>query len=165
MDDAVFMEVEKLRGATIGALRAKYREVFDEETRCRHRQHLIRRIAWRLQAIAEGDLSERARKRAAEIARDADFRLLAPRGFLSGERALKRNGRPPDPRLPMPGTMVTRQWRGVTVQVEVLWDGFLYQDRRYSSLSAIATAVTGTRWNGLAFFGLTRRKEEKHVRQ
>ena len=68
------MEIENLRRESLAALREKYREVFQEETRSRHREHLFRRIAWRLQALAEGDLSERARGRAHQIARDADLR-------------------------------------------------------------------------------------------
>ena len=72
------MEIESLRRASLAALREKYREVFQEETRVRHREHLFRRIAWRLQALAEGDLSERARGRAHQIARDADLRMVVP---------------------------------------------------------------------------------------
>ena len=74
--------------ASLAGLRAKYREVFQEETRSRHREHLFRRIAWRLQALAEGDLSERARRRANAIAQDADLRRIAPRDFFTvgGER-------------------------------------------------------------------------------
>jgi len=83
--------------------------VFGEATPCRHRQHLFRRIAWRLQALAEGDLSERARQRAGEIARDADLRMVAPRGFFTlGGRPIEpvpgdRDRRPQDSRLPLPG--------------------------------------------------------------
>jgi Ni,Fe-hydrogenase III large subunit len=79
MDNAVLMEIEKLRRASLASLREKFREVFHEEARTRHRQHLFRRIAWRLQALAEGDLTERARVRANEIAEDADLRKVAPR--------------------------------------------------------------------------------------
>ena len=79
MDNAVLMEVESLRRATLAGLREKYQEVFREETRSRHREHLFRRIAWRLQALAEGDLFERARGRASQIAQDADLRKVAPR--------------------------------------------------------------------------------------
>jgi hypothetical protein len=61
------MEVESLRRSSLANLRERYQEVFQEETRSRHREHLFRRIAWRLQALAEGDLSERARRRAHEI--------------------------------------------------------------------------------------------------
>src|ERR1039457_5329810 len=87
MDNAVLIEIESLRRASLAGLRGKYREVFEEETRSRHREHLFRRIAWRLQALAEGDLSQRARDRAREIARDADLRLIAPPDFftVSGE--------------------------------------------------------------------------------
>jgi hypothetical protein len=156
----VLMEIEKLRRASLAVLRAKHYEVFQEETRCRHREHLFRRIAWRLQALAEGDLSERARQRAQQIARDADLRLLAPGDFFTvGGAAIEtvpgdRDRRQQDIRLPLPGTLLSREWRGRTILVEVLRDGFRYEGRLFPSLSAIAVAVTGTRWNGLAFFGL-----------
>jgi hypothetical protein len=161
MDNAVLMEIENLRRATLVGLREKYREVFEEETRSRHREHLFRRIAWRLQALADGDLTERARDRAQEIARDADLRMVAPPDFftVNGEHIRTARGdqnrREQDSRLPLPGALLTRKWKGRTLLVEVLKNGFRYEDRHYSSLSAIATAITGTRWNGLTFFGLT----------
>src|ERR1700738_4151868 len=168
------MEIEKLRRESLAALREKYREVFQEETRSRHREHLFRRIAWRLQALAEGDLSERARGRAQQIAQDVDLRMVAPRDFFTvgGERVQttrgERNGREADSRLPLPGALLSRKWKGRTILVEVLAEGFRYENRHYPSLSAIAVAVTGTRWNGLAFFGLTRpaggqRKEQSRA--
>ncbi len=67
-----------LQRMTVAELRGKYAEVFGEETRSRHKRHLIRRIAWRLQANEEGDLSERARRRAAELAADSDVRMTPP---------------------------------------------------------------------------------------
>jgi len=168
VDTAVLREIESLRRASMEDLRKKYQETFQEETRSKHREQLFRRIAWRLQALAEGDLSERARERAHQIARDGDLRINAPRDFftLAGERVQTtgdRNGREPDRRLPLAGALLTRKWKERTVLVEVLAKGFRYENRHYSSLSAIATAVTGTRWNGLAFFGLTRppRRERK----
>ena len=174
MTNEVLMEIEKLRRASLSALREKHREVFREETPCRNRQHLFRRIAWRLQALAEGDLTERARQRAMEIARDADLRVVAPSGFFTagGQHidaiAGDRNGRQPDRRLPLPGTLLKREWKGRTLLVEVLVDGFRYENQHYPSLSAIAVAVTGTRWNGLTFFGLIRttgksKKERRHA--
>src|ERR1019366_7553488 len=173
VDTAVLMEIENLRRATLAGLRAKYREVFREETRSRHREHLFRRIAWRLQALAEGDLSERARGRAQQIAQDADLRKIAPRDFLNLEgepvqttpQVLNRRNR--DRRLPLPGAVLSRKWKGRTILVDVLAIGFRYDNRHYSSLSAIAVAVTGTRWNGLAFFDLARpvgRKERAHAK-
>jgi len=57
-------------------------------------------------------------------------------------------------RLPMPGAMLTRQYRGQTIQVMVLPNGFEYEGQIYRSLSAVAKAVTGSHWNGYGFFGL-----------
>jgi len=169
LDTTVWMEIENLRRVSLTALREKYREVFQEETRSRHREHLFRRIAWRLQALAEGDLSARARERAHQIARDADLRSVAPRGFFTvgGERVqtTRGNRREPDSRLPLPGALLSRKWKGRTLLVEVLTNGFRYENRHYASLSAIAVAVTGTRWNGLAFFGLTRPASGKRKEQ
>lgn len=167
MNTAILMEVEKLRRASVAGLRTKYREVFQEEPRSAHREHLFRRIAWRLQALAEGDLSERARTRALQIARDADLRLIAPRDFFSagGERIQTVPGdrglRKPYPRLPIPGALLNRNWKGSNIRVEVLAKGFRYETRHYSSLSAIAVEITGTRWNGWAFFGLTRPQRKR----
>ena len=164
MDAAVIREIEKLRQMKVSALRLKYCEVFREESRSSNRQFVFRRIAWRLQAKLEGDLSERARRRALEIADDADLRIRAPEGFLisSGSRIttpLDRPGSPRDRRLPVPGTLLTRQFENRRIVVKVLEDGFEYQSQRYRSLSAIAREVTGTRWNGLLFFGLTERRD------
>ena len=169
MDTTVLREMESLRRASMADLRKKYREVFQEQTRCTHREHLFRRIAWRLQALAEGDLSERARGRANEIAQDSDLRINAPRDFFSvgGERVqttADQNRRQQDRRLPLPGALLTRQWKGRTILVEVLAQGFRHDNRQYSSLSAIATAITGTRWNGLAFFGRAQRKPRGSAR-
>ena len=158
----VAKEVAALRKMTMRDLRARYAECFGETTNCNNKAWLLRRIAWRLQASAEGDLSERARRRAQEIADDADLRMVAPQGFLilDGEPIKtipsgRKHGRQ-DQRLPLPGTLLQRYWRGRSILVEVLANGFRYEGRHYSSLSAIAVEITGTRWNVLAFFGLTR---------
>ena len=163
MNPSIAAEVERLQQLKTVALRTRYREVFGEESRSSNRQSLLRRIAWRLQARAEGDLSERARRRALEIADDADLRLRAPKDFLA-ESAPSPVGASPDrigsrsdARLPVPGTVLTRQYGTRRIVVTVLADAFEYQSRRYRSLSAIAREVTGTRWNGLLFFGLAER--------
>ena len=159
---SVWCEIEALERENVGKLRERYLEVFGEPPGSHHRLALIRRLAWRLQALAEGDLSERARGRANLIARDADLRMVAPSDFftISGERIRTvqgdRNRRDQDRRLPMPGALLSRKWKERTILVEVLAKGLRYENRYYPSLSAIATEVTGTRWNGLAFFGLTR---------
>ena len=147
-----FDDIDGLRGQTVAQLKAKYREVFGQESRSNHKQFLVRRVAWRLQAIAEGDLSERARQRAFTLAQDADLRLTAPRSQPSTPTGPPRRYR--DPRLPSPGTVLTRNFQGKTVTVQVLEEGFRYQDCVYRSLSAIARQISGTQWNGFLFFGL-----------
>jgi hypothetical protein len=163
MDAAVSAEIESLRHMKVGALRAKYREVCGEEPRSSNKQLLFRRVAWRLQAKVEGDLSERARRRALEIADDADLRILAPEGFFAESASnapvpLERARAGRDRRLPAPGTLLTRQFENRRIVVKVLENGFEYQSQQYRSLSAIAREITGTRWNGLLFFGLSERR-------
>ena len=81
-------EIEALSQMTVGQLRQKYLDVFGEESRSNHKQFLFRRIAWRIQALAEGGLSERARRRALEIANDADLRIRAPRTMFGQDPTL-----------------------------------------------------------------------------
>ena len=106
---AIRAEIEDLRHMTVGRLRQKYIEVFGEESRSNHKQFLFRRIAWRIQSNAWGGLSERARRRALEIANDGDLRIRAPKNFLSEaldeQRTVNSRVSPTaDPRLPVPGT-------------------------------------------------------------
>ena len=163
MDKAIMIEVEHLRQAGVTSLQKRYRELFQEEARSRHREHLFRKIVWRLQALSEGQLSERARARAREIANDADLRVVAPKSFFSvgGEPVAiiprDQSKKINDPRLPMVGTILRRSWKGQTILVEVLPKGFRYEGQQYSSLSNIAFDITGTRWNGFSFFGLMRK--------
>ncbi len=78
MELNILNEVAALQRLSIGQLRQRFSELFGEATRASNRIWLVKRIAWRLQALAEGDLSERARQRAAAFAQDADLRLNAP---------------------------------------------------------------------------------------
>ncbi len=153
---SMWREIDGLRHQTVGQLKVKYRQVFGQESRSNHKQFLVRRIAWRLQADAEGDLSERARQRALALAQETELRIRAPQSFLremSGATG-KWRGDARDRHLPIPGTWLTRQFQGQTVAVEVLEQGFRYEERVYKSLSAVARHVTGTQWNGFAFFGI-----------
>jgi hypothetical protein len=88
-------QIEGLRHMTVGQLKDKYREVFGEQSRSNHKQFLFRRVAWRIQANAEGGLSDRARRRALEIANDSDLRIRAPKNFLKEPLDETRTGRVP----------------------------------------------------------------------
>ena len=157
MELNVLKEVAALQRLGAKQLRARYAEVFGDATTANNKTWLVRRIAWRLQALAEGDLSQRARRRAEELANDADLRLGPPR--------VKRADTPPaeaapavdlrrDGRLPPPGSVLARKYRGQTLQVRVLADGFEFEGAAYPSLSAVAKAITGSHCNGFLFFRL-----------
>src|SRR5437899_11405500 len=121
-------EVSALQRLSVAELRGRFAELFGEATRATNRIWLIRRLAWRLQAKAEGDLSERARKRAAELANDADLRLRAPRSFWRSLETRSESVR--DPRLPPVGTVLKRWYGERTIEVMVLAAGFEYQGKQ-----------------------------------
>ena len=155
MDMNIANEVAALQRLSIGQLRQRFAELFGEATKASNRTWLVKRILWRLQALAEGDLSERARRRAAELARDADLRLNPPQNKANTTTPPPQDvpiPAPVDQRLPPPGTILTRPYKGQLVQVQVLTDGFTYAGRVYASLSAVAKAITGSHTNGFLFF-------------
>lgn len=164
MDQSVISTIGELSRLKVAELRIRFREVLGENSKSTNRDFLFRRIAWRLQANAYGGLSERARQRALEIADDADLRIRAPRGLRMGADAVITEGDRSKPqrdwRLPRPGTLITRRFADRQIVVKVLKEGFEFETQRYRSLSAIAREVTGTRWNGLLFFGLAERRHE-----
>jgi hypothetical protein len=165
MPKTIESEIDALHRKTTSELVERYAELHGHDSRTRHRAYLIRKIAWRMQALAEGDLSERARKRAAELADDADVRVMAPKTIIcppqgaGTETTVTRslpNGEHNDRRLPPPGSAIVRQYKGRTIRVVVLSEsqGFEWNGERYRTLSAIAKKVTGSHINGFRFFRL-----------
>ena len=151
-------EVAAMQRMTTKELRARYAEIFGEHTNANNKAWLIKRIAWRLQAQAEGGLSERARRRAAALANDADLRLSPPK-VPAADAARERTttgvlGGKGDTRVPPPGSVITRLYKGEALQVKVLDDGFEFEGQTYRSLSALAKVITGQHYNGFVFFGL-----------
>jgi len=157
----MWREIEDLRKATVGELRGKYLDLFGQPSHSNHKQFLFSRVAWRLQAMAYGELSDHARQRAAALAQDVDLRIKAPQHLVGAPQQIlqptlrSRRKASRDELLPAPGTMLRREFKGNLVVVQVLQDGFQYQDRFYKSLSAIARQVTGTPWNGYDFFRIS----------
>src|SRR5258708_4719293 len=118
MNESLSQQIDALRDLTFQQLTHKHLELFGEPPGSRHRQQVARRIGWRLQVLAEGGLSERARRRALEIAQDADLRVLPP----------SRPGEKSDPlsqlsakdrRVPHPGAVLTRDFKGQRISVTV----------------------------------------------
>ena len=153
MSPNVARELVALQRLTVPQLRVRYAEVFAETTNANNRTWLVKKIAWRLQALAEGGLSERARQRAAELANDADLRANPPPTIpmpIALERPAPRS--PADDRLPPAGTILTRPYKGAVLQVKVRAEGFEHDGQVYPSLSAVAKAITGSHCNGFLFF-------------
>ena len=153
-------EVAALRRMSTQELQAKYAELFGEQVwKTGNRVWLVKRIAWRMQALDEGDLSERARRRASELANDADLRLSPPRPARPRPAAIvqasptRRSTKSKIPQI-RPGTILARKYRGEMLEVRVLADGFEFEGTTYSSLSAVAKAITGAHCSGHHFFRL-----------
>ena len=155
-------ELAALRRMSVDDLRSRYAEVFGETTNGRHKDWLIKRIIYRMQALAEGDLSERARQRAAELANDADLRRKPPKSpttkpetpLRTKTAKLRTNA---DTRVPLPGSTITRVYKGETLEVKVAPAGFEYEGELYKSLSAVAKKITGSHCNGYLFFRLAKK--------
>ena len=123
-------------------LKSQWRELFDSEPPPFNRRYLESRLAYRIQELAYGGLKP-----------ETVARLEALGEQLDGGNPIMRRIRAGEDR-PIAGTRLVREYQGVQHTVTVLADGFEYEGRPYRSLSAIARAITGTRWNGWSFFGL-----------
>ncbi len=151
-------EIAALEKLSAPQLRARYAEVFCETTLARNKPWLIKRIAWRLQSLAEGDLSERAQQRAAELARDADVRMTPPKPrkeVAPRTIAIPLCSAATD-RVAIPGTLITREYKGKLLAVTVLEKGFVFEGVVYKSLSAVAKHITGQHCSGHYFFRLSK---------
>jgi hypothetical protein len=156
MDSVTAAEIAKLETMTVSKLVEKFESLVGEKCRSRNKRYLIRRIAWRLQANAEGGLSERALKRAAELALDSEVRVTSPREPKTSHVVVAAVQSKPvrDDRLPPPGSMLHRDYKGRPIRVLVLEDGFEYEGQLFNSLTAVANAITGSHVNGFQFFRL-----------
>jgi hypothetical protein len=149
------LEMEEM---TLNQLREKWVEVWNEPCRSRNKAHLKKRIAWRMQALVFGGISQRALDRAREL---ADETFLKIKETAPETKAVSCPFRPSDDaRLPIPGAVLTRVYNGRRIIVTVLDDGFEWDGQKYRSLSAVAKAVTGVHWNGFLFFGIQRKGKE-----
>ncbi len=160
-------KVQRLEQMTVGELRQVFIEVFGEESGSYNKHYLRKRIAWRLQELDEGGLTERARKRAEELAKNAEVRTRPPKyadknKASSGENVVVDFPRSNKLMDIAPGTTLRREYKNQLIVVTAMESGFLYNGQVYRSLSAIAKEVTGSMWNGRLFFGLTKHSRDKN---
>ena len=157
IEGSIAAEIAALRGLSVNELQDRYRSLFGCESRSRNRDWLFKKLAFRMQEVRFGGLSERSRRRARELAKDAFLRAKPPRGF-GAALAPPPQRHPKDPRLPEVGTVLTKEHGGEVHEITVLAEGFEYRGETYSSLSRIARVVTGNAWNGYLWLGLKKRK-------
>ena len=156
-------EVARMKSMQTAALQEHFEAVCCEPPRSRNRDWMIKKIAWRLQANEQGGLPERVRQRALAMADDADLRKRPPQSFTEqialacDQTTIIDPGR--DPRLPPPGDELHKIYKGQALVVRVGENDFEFNGKSYSTLSAVAKAISGSHVNGFTFFGLKGKKE------
>jgi Protein of unknown function (DUF2924) len=141
MTDTVLARIAAMKTMATPDLKQKWRELFDTEPPPYNRRFLESRLAYRVQELAYGGLKPETVKRLVALGEQLDGGNIAVRKARANSR-------------PIAGTQLIRDWKGVEHRVTVRQDDYEYRGRPYKSLSAVARAITGTRWNGLVFFGL-----------
>jgi len=148
LDQTVLSRMAALKAMSVKELKAEWEKLIGTSAPNNSRAFLELRIAYRIQELTYGG-PDRATRRMLDLLAD------------EVEGHARRNHQIADPRNPVVGTKLLREWDGAEHTVTVLKDGFDWQGRKYKSLSAVARAITGTRWNGYRFFGLRERKQEE----
>ncbi len=141
--DTIPARLAALKTAPTATLKAQWRALFDSEPPPFNRRYLESRLAYRIQELAYGGLKLEIVKRLERLGEELDGGDKTKRGLRVDQ-------------MPITGTRLIREWQGVEHVVTVTADGFEWQGRPYRSLSSVARAITGTRWNGWVFFGLRR---------
>jgi hypothetical protein len=151
MEKTAIIDIMKLKEKPLEDLKIKYVELFGQEATSNNKVFLWRKLAHRLQELEHGSLSEAANNRVQTLIQQFDpinNKALRPVND-KGTQIKKR-----DMRLPIPGTVITKEYKGQTIEVRVLDGGFEFKGQAYKSLTAIAKEVTGAHWNGFLFFNL-----------
>jgi hypothetical protein len=141
MTPNILSQLAALKAMSMPELKARWGDLFDSDPPPFNRAHLERRLAYRVQELAFGGLKQSTQEQLQRLGEELD-------GGNPERRRIRMDGRP------VVGTRLRREWKGVFYEAIVLRDGFEFEGRPYQSLSAIARAITGTRWNGWKFFGL-----------
>jgi hypothetical protein len=153
-------EIQALKDVATRDLQDRFAVVHGYESRSNNRDYLWKRIAWKLQELAEGGLSDEDRALATALARGSELRTRPPRGVVEAAVAAVAV-HPLDPRLPPPGSVLRKEHGGEVHEVIVLDEGFEYRGATFKSLSRVAREITGAAWNGFLWFGLTPRCRKK----
>jgi len=141
---SVLRQLAELNDMDLGQLRQRWRELFDAEPPSYGRAMMTKRLAYRIQELAYGELPGEVRDRMGRILDGAGYDDMGRKGNVK------------KPAGPVPGTLLIREWKGSRHEITALENGYEYGGRRFRSLSAVAFHITGTKWNGPLFFGVRR---------
>ena len=162
METSVIRRIHALRQMTVRELQIEWQRLYGEASRSRNRDFLWRCLAWRVQELAHGGLSDAAKRRLEELAPDSFQRARTPNVAVDVaepgpvETAPRRVR---DLRTPVVGSVITKQYKGRELRVVVRDGGFEFEGAVFASLSALAREITGSSHiNGKLFFGLVTRK-------
>ena len=142
-ESSIVARIAGLKTTSTPDLKAMWRDLFESEPPPYNRRFLESRLAYRIQELEYGGLKPETVERLEALGEQLDGGQIEVRRKRADDR-------------PIAGTRLIREWQGVEHCVTVLADGYEYMGRPYRSLSAIARAITGTRWNGWVFFALRR---------
>jgi len=148
MDD-ISRQIGTFKTAGVAQLSALYKQFFADKAVPGNRTFLVRQLAYRIQEQASGEISAESKGRIQELIRTYD---PINRTVIRSPTGTTETGR--DIRLPTPGSIITKTYKGKRLDVKVLEKGFEYQGALYANLSAVAKAITGAHWNGFVFFGV-----------
>lgn len=143
--DTVLARIAALKTTPTAKLKEQWTALFEAPPPPYNRRFLESRLAYRIQELAYGGLKPETVRRLEQLGEQLDGGNIAVRRVRGSD-------------IPIAGTRLIREYQGVEHTVTVMADGYEWQGRPYKSLSAIARAITGTRWNGLLFFGLKNRR-------
>ena len=145
-------EIMALINASGEELLKRYKELYGENATGTHKTYLWRKITYKLQEQKHGNLSDKAKSKLKVLIEEFDpinNKALRPDKLLVSQQTPTK-----DKRLPIPGTMITKEYKNTKYQVKMLEKGFEYNGKIYKTLSAIAKEITGAHWNGYLFFNL-----------
>jgi len=156
MTESNLSQIMELKEKSLGELKAKYEELFSGQTApSNNKVFLWRKIAYRIQELEYGGISTDTQVKIQRLIQQYDpINNKALRPDRIPTKQAKKSDLSRDKRLPIPGTVITKEYKGISLQIKVLDPGFEYNKKIYKSLTAIAKEVTGAHWNGYLFFNL-----------
>lgn len=150
--ESTISQITALKNAPTEELLKRYKELYGEDATGTHRTYLWRKVAYKLQETEHGELSVKAKNRLKALIEEYDpinNKALRPNKPVTHQQLPLK-----DKRLPIPGTVITKEYKDTNYQVKVLEKGFEYNGKIYKTLSAIAKEITKAHWNGYLFFNL-----------